>query len=360
MHHGLLRNVRVPRATAIILGLLIPALILSGCIDALFGAAVAPTPAHVAVNHTNASAPTLQVSPDSGSGGLYVQVSGAHWPQNMLVLVTLKDNRGVSDALAASNTDPTGNLTTGFIYPIDARWLDEGSYTVVATTADGLVAAKTDYLVLPPGVVPPRATETVAESSPAADPRPATDSMLTHKVSLPAIVLARAPTANPANAQRVQIALARPGAIQCGDDNAIVTIAILTTTDFDATSVDPSTVTVASGLLSKANLRPALPGDDNQVEPARRGPRNPRRDPEPRPKPTPPQPTPQPENNHYEWSWYLEDTNGDGQTDLVMQFRLGYTHLPCDAPTVTLTGRTTDGRAFEGRSDLALAAQRGN
>jgi hypothetical protein len=297
------------------------------------------------------------VSPDSGSGGLYVQVTGAHWPQNMLVLVTLEDHRGGSDTLAASNTDATGNLTTGFIYPIDARWLAEGSYAVVATTADGLLSAKTDYLVLPPGVVPPRATQAVADSSPVADPRPASTT-LTHKVALPAIVLARAPVADPANPQRVEIAMTRPGAIRCGDDNATVTIAILTTSGFDATSVDPGSVIVAGGLLSMRDLRPVAPGED-KVEAVRRGPRNPRRDPEPRAKPTP-KPAPQQEQNQYEWSWYLEDTNGDGSTDLVMQFRLGYTRLPCDAASVTLTGRTTDGRAFEGRSDLALAAQQGD
>src|SRR5690606_13191139 len=77
--------------------------------------------------------------------------SGSNWPQNMMVLVTLEDAQGRSETLAASDTDPAGNLTTGFLFPIDERWLASGSPWVVTTSADGSVEAKAQFTVVPPG-----------------------------------------------------------------------------------------------------------------------------------------------------------------------------------------------------------------
>src|SRR4051794_23389048 len=65
-------------------------------------------------NPSNAS---MTLEPASGYGGLYVKVSGTKWPQNMMVLVTIEDAQGHSDTLAANDTDPSGNLTTGFLFP---------------------------------------------------------------------------------------------------------------------------------------------------------------------------------------------------------------------------------------------------
>jgi len=84
----------------------------------------------------------MALQPASGYGGLYVQVSGDQWPQNMMVLVTLEDEQGRSETLAASDTDQAGHLTTGFLFPIDQRWLDRESLWVVTTTADGRIESK--------------------------------------------------------------------------------------------------------------------------------------------------------------------------------------------------------------------------
>jgi hypothetical protein len=57
------------------------------------GSRSADKPAQVSANITDPTANTqnasLALQPARGYGGLYVQVSGDNWPQNMMVLVTL-------------------------------------------------------------------------------------------------------------------------------------------------------------------------------------------------------------------------------------------------------------------------------
>jgi hypothetical protein len=109
--------------------------------------------------------PAISLNPSSGHAGIYVQVTGDGWPQRMMVVVILTDPDGISTTVASNDTDSTGKLFTGFLYPIDTRWLLNGSYTVTAESADGRYRATAQFTVVEPGaeaVPTPVATSTAA------------------------------------------------------------------------------------------------------------------------------------------------------------------------------------------------------
>ena len=79
--------------------------------------------------------PTLAVYPDRGPGGTYVSVNGSGWPGATEVTISLADAQGESLVLAKETTAADGSLSTGFLYPFEQRWLNPGSYTVIAEIA---------------------------------------------------------------------------------------------------------------------------------------------------------------------------------------------------------------------------------
>ena len=87
------------------------------------------------------SEPAIAISPESGSAGVYVQVVGEGWPTSSLVLIALRDERGRSGIMAASTADTEGKISTGFLYPISPRWLEDGDHTILAYTSDGRLEA---------------------------------------------------------------------------------------------------------------------------------------------------------------------------------------------------------------------------
>jgi hypothetical protein len=94
-----------------------------------------------------------------------------------------------------------------------------------------------------------------------------------------------------------------PNSINCNNEEGIIPVAILTTGDFDATTVDHTTVTFEGA--SETHL----------------------------------------------------DKNGD--IDLVFHFRLGDTDLTCGSTEGTLTGETFDGLAIEGADAVRMVDQGG-
>ena len=54
-----------------------------------------------------------------------------------------------------------------------------------------------------------------------------------------------------------------------------------------------------------------------------------------------------------------EDVDGDGDTDLVLHFRLGDTDLTCDSTEGTLTGQTFDGDDIESTDAVRMIDQGG-
>jgi hypothetical protein len=321
------------------------------------GSRAADKPAQVSASTTDSAANTqntsLALQPASGYGGLYVQVSGDNWPQNMMVLVTLEDDKGRSETLAASDTDQEGHLNTGFLFPIDERWLASASPWVVTTTADGRMEAKAQFTVVPPGseiaeASPEVATGTSADTAGKAmtDTTAISAEEEGHTLALPLVVSSgaerganrrggRSSPARSGGVTQVDIDIKAEGtkSIDCRKGDQWITVVIWSAANFDATTVDPGSVVVAGGSSELGYRRDAavdtlvsltLP---NAVQ----------------------------SNLHaYQWRWHLDDVDKDGKTDMVMEFQLDYTELTCDAAAVAVTGRTQDGKAFEGSNQVDM------
>jgi len=92
-------------------------------------------------------APTVAVYPDRGPAGTYVQVTGAGWPAEEAVVILVGDGQGRSEVLARSTTTAEGNLSVGFLYPFDNRWLAPGDHIVIAAVEASQVQATTPFRV---------------------------------------------------------------------------------------------------------------------------------------------------------------------------------------------------------------------
>ena len=94
--------------------------------------------------------------------------------------------------------------------------------------------------------------------------------------------------------------------------SGVIPVAILTSDDFDATTVDHTTVRFEGA--SEAHV------DKKSGEPRR----------------------------------HEEDVDGDGDPDLVFHFRADETDFTCESTEATLTGETFDGQAIEGTAAVRM------
>jgi hypothetical protein len=101
-----------------------------------------------------------------------------------------------------------------------------------------------------------------------------------------------------------------PNSISCKKKNQVITVAILTNDDFDALSVDHTSVSFAGA---------------SEIHRDQNGPIR-----------------------------HEEDVDFDGDTDLVFHFRLGDTSLTCDSTQGTLFGTTFDGSAIVGTDSVQM------
>lgn len=103
-----------------------------------------------------------------------------------------------------------------------------------------------------------------------------------------------------------------PNSINCNRPTGVIPVAILTTDEFDATTVDHTTVTFEGA--SEAHV------DRRSGEPRR----------------------------------HEEDVDGDGDVDLVFHFTRGETALTCESTEGVLIGETFDGESFEGSDSVRM------
>jgi hypothetical protein len=100
--------------------------------------------------------------------------------------------------------------------------------------------------------------------------------------------------------------------IQCENEHAVIAVAVLTDQDFDATTVDLTTVT-----FEGASDMHVHKGSGEAVR-------------------------------------HEDDVDGDGDIDLVFHFRLGETTLTCESTAGTLRGETFDGQAIGGTDTVRM------
>ncbi|MFQ6114665.1 MAG: FlgD immunoglobulin-like domain containing protein [bacterium] len=105
-----------------------------------------------------------------------------------------------------------------------------------------------------------------------------------------------------------------PNSINCEKENGTIPVAILSTEDFDARTVDHTTVRFGKDGTEAAEIH-----TNKKSGEARR---------------------------------HEEDVDGDGDLDLVFHFRFGATGLQCGDGEAVLTGETFDGQKIEGRDAI--------
>lgn len=101
-----------------------------------------------------------------------------------------------------------------------------------------------------------------------------------------------------------------PNAINCHNQGTLITVALMTTERFDATTVDHTTVSFEGATEIHINRRTGVP------------------------------------------QRHEEDVDGDGDMDLVFHFMLADTTLTCDSTEGTLTGETYDGMQIVGTDSI--------
>jgi hypothetical protein len=103
-----------------------------------------------------------------------------------------------------------------------------------------------------------------------------------------------------------------PNSINCRNVKEVITVAVLTTSDFDALTVDHTTVSFEEASETHVNKTSGVP----------------RR--------------------------HEEDVDNDGDMDLVFHFRLADTTLTCGSTEGTLVGETVDGIPVEGTDAVRM------
>lgn len=103
-----------------------------------------------------------------------------------------------------------------------------------------------------------------------------------------------------------------PNSINCDNEKGVIAVAILTTDDFDATTVDHTTVTFEGASETHVDKKTGEP------------------------------------------RLHEEDVDDDGDIDLVFHFRRDETLLACDSTEGVLTGETFDGQSITGSDSVRM------
>jgi len=108
-----------------------------------------------------------------------------------------------------------------------------------------------------------------------------------------------------------------PNSINCSNEKEVIAVAILSTDEFDATTVDHGTVVFEGARETHVNRHTGSP------------------------------------------TRHEEDVDGDGDIDLLLHFSLGETELTCDSREGTISGRTFEGAALQGTDAVRMVVGSG-
>jgi hypothetical protein len=310
------------------------------------GVAVTPSDNHVWIANTNANTVTrldndgsiVKVIPSGlGPSGVAVDANGKVWATNMGADSTVRiDPTGGNDGLGDIDltvdlgpganpynySDMTGAVVVGSTSP-------QGFWTVIQDSeSDGFEWGRITWNSEPEGDIP-AGTAIVVEAR-AADTEAGLGGELFTEVQngvlfsrfgryieVRATLKASAAGASPVLSDiRVQPHVipveidikpgSDPNSINCQNKKEVITVAVLTTDDFDAMIVDHTTVSFEGATETHVNK--------SSGEPRR----------------------------------HEEDVDGDEDVDLVFHFRLGDTTLSCESTEGMLIGETVDGIPIEG------------
>jgi hypothetical protein len=109
-----------------------------------------------------------------------------------------------------------------------------------------------------------------------------------------------------------------PNSINCNNENEVVTVAILTTPVFDATTVDHTTVVFGPNRATETHVKDGVP------------------------------------------TRHEEDVDGDGDTDLVLHFKLSETGIQCGDTLARLRAMTFDGQEIVGKNSIRTVGDNAN
>lgn len=203
----------LPMRAALSLALIFISLFTSGC-SALMRLAIqqaaptTPTPTRQLTID-----PQIELSPASGYAGAYLNVQGDGWSPGQIILITMRDEQGDSNIVAASTVDADGRFAGGFLYPIAQRWLNPGDKTIVATSSDSTLTASATFAVEAPEGVTAVVTDAPATLvSPTQTPTTTVGTILTATVAAPTIT----PTVTVTDTQAIISGTQRPRPFENG------------------------------------------------------------------------------------------------------------------------------------------------
>lgn len=105
-----------------------------------------------------------------------------------------------------------------------------------------------------------------------------------------------------------------PNSINCANENGVITVALLTTDCFDASSVDHASITFEGARETHVDKKTGEPRQ------------------------------------------HMEDVDGDGDLDAVFHFRFADTDLDCESTSAVLMGMTADGILVYGQDNVRMVS----
>jgi hypothetical protein len=109
--------------------------------------------------------PQIVLDPATGFGGSFVQVVGTEWEPGQSISLSVADGSVRSAVLITAEVDAAGRFATGFLYPLNERWIQPGVYQIIAETSGARQSSSASFSVTYPATETPTPTITPFETS---------------------------------------------------------------------------------------------------------------------------------------------------------------------------------------------------